>query len=84
MDRKSKKSVKSNRKKGEEAVLELFDQETLESVMPEESMFPKNISLAMSYVPNQPFDNLYDAPTALSRGTLFKSLDFPFVGAKRK
>ena len=84
MDRKSKKSVKSKRKKGEEAVLELFDQETLESVMPDESMFPKNISLAMSYVPNQPFDNLYDEPTALSRGTLFKSLDFPFVGAKRK
>lgn len=64
--------------------MELFDQETLESVMPEESMFPKNISLAMSYVPNQPFNNLYDEPTALSRGTLFKSLDFPFVGAKRK
>ena len=64
--------------------MELFDQETLESVMPEESMFPKNISLAMSYVPNQPFDHLYDEPTALSRGTLFKSLDFPFVGAKRK
>ena len=84
MDRKSKKSVKSNRKKGEEAVLELFDQETLEAVMPGESMFPKNISLAMSYVPNQPFENLYDEPTALSRGTLFKSLDFPFVGAKRK
>lgn len=64
--------------------MELFDQETLESVMPEESMFPKNISLAMSYVPNQPFDRLYDEPTAFSRGTLFKSLDFPFVGAKRK
>lgn len=84
IDRKSKKSVETNRKKGEEAVLELFDQETLESVMPDEGMFPKNISLAMSYVPNQPFDNLYDEPTALSRGTLFKSLDFPFVGAKRK
>ena len=69
--------------KGEEAVLELFDQETLESIMPDEGMFPKNISLAMSYVPNQPFDNLYDEHTAFSRGTLFKSLDFPFVGAKK-
>lgn len=53
--------------------------------MPEENgLFPEKISLAMSYVPNQPFRNLYDEPTALSRGTLFKSLDFPFVGAKRR
>ncbi len=53
--------------------------------MPEgNGLFPEKISLAMSYVPNQPFQNLYDEPTALSRGTLFKSLDFPFVGAKRR
>ena len=65
--------------------MEKFDQETLEAVMPEENgLFPEKISLAMSYVPNQPFQNLYDEPTALSRGTLFKSLDFPFVGAKRR
>lgn len=64
--------------------MEPFDQETLESVMPDEGMFPQRISLAMSYVPNQPFENLNDEPAALSRGTLFKSLDFPFVGAKRK
>lgn len=68
--------------------MELFDQETLEMIMPDrdhtaESMFPAKISLAMSYVPNQPFENLYDERTALSRGTLFKSLDFPFMGGKR-
>ena len=64
--------------------MEKFDQETLEAVMPEVGLFPEKISLAMSYVPNQPFQHLYDEPTALSRGTLFKSLDFPFVGAKRR
>ena len=52
--------------------------------MPDTGLFPAKISLAMSYVPNQPFENLNDEPTAFSRGTLFKSLDFPFVGAKRK
>ena len=52
--------------------------------MPDEGMFPQKISLAMSYVPNQPFANLNDEATALSRGTLFKSLDFPFVGAKKR
>lgn len=64
--------------------MEQFDQETLEAIMPDEGMFPQKISLAMSYVPNQPFTNLNDEATALSRGTLFKSLDFPFVGAKRR
>ncbi len=64
--------------------MEKFDQETLEAVMPDNGPFPEKISLAMAYVPNQPFQNLYDEPTALSRGTLFKSLDFPFVGAKKR
>ena len=50
--------------------------------MPTQSMFPAKISLAMSYVPDQPFENLYDEKVALSRGTLFRSLDFPFYGAK--
>lgn len=63
--------------------MEQFDQEMLESVMPDAGLFPQRISLAMSYVPNQAFEHLYDEPTAFSRGTLFKSLDFPFVGAKR-
>ena len=47
-------------------------------------MFPARISLAMSYVPNQPFENLYDEATALCRGTLYQALDFPFVGGKMK
>ncbi|MBQ3154313.1 MAG: spore coat associated protein CotJA [Clostridia bacterium] len=52
--------------------------------MPAQSMFPAKISLAMSYVPDQSFENLYDETTALSRGTLFRSLDFPFYGAKTR
>ena len=50
----------------------------------EPSMFPARISLAMSYVPNQPFENLYDEATALCKGTLYKALDFPFVGGKAR
>ena len=49
----------------------------------QDPMFPAHISLAMMYVPYQKFENLYDADTALSRGTLFKSLDLPFYGGKR-
>ena len=64
--------------------MELFDQETLEQLMPAQSMCPAMISLAMSYVPDQSFENLYDETTALSRGTLFRSLDFPFYGAKTR
>ncbi len=50
---------------------------------PEMSQFPARISLAMSYVPYQRFENLYDEGTAFTHGTLFKGLDFPFFGAKR-
>lgn len=37
-------------------------------------------SLAMVYIPNQEFRELYDADTGLSRGTIFRELDKPFVG----
>lgn len=64
--------------------MESFDQELLEAIMPQESMFPAKISLAMSYVPNQPFEHLNDEHTAFSKGTLFKALEFPFIGGKRR
>ena len=48
-----------------------------------EPTFPEKVSLAMSYVPYQRFDNLYDESKALSRGTLFACLDFPFYGSGR-
>ena len=45
--------------------------------------FPAKVSLAMAYVPYQYFENLYDEMTGLERGTIFKSLDLPFVGGKQ-
>ena len=38
----------------------------------------ENMPLAMAYVPWQKFEDLYDPDTALSRGTVFPSLDLPF------
>lgn len=35
--------------------------------------------LAMSYVPWQSWEALYDESTALTRGTAFPSLDLPFL-----
>ena len=49
-----------------------------------ESMFPARVSLAMSYVPYQRFENLYDGERALKRGTLFACLDMPFYGRKER
>lgn len=45
---------------------------------------PHKRSLAMAYVPYQPFDHLYDAGDALAHGTLFKTLDLPFYGARSR
>ena len=36
--------------------------------------------LASVYAPLQVFEELYDAETALSKGTIFKQLDLPFMG----
>ena len=38
--------------------------------------------LAMSYVPMQKFENLYNEEKALCRGTLFEDLDLPFKGER--
>ncbi len=37
---------------------------------------------AALYLPLQSFTDLYEIGTALSRGTLFRGLDKPFLGAK--
>lgn len=37
-------------------------------------------SIAMVYTPEQEFEELYDADIALTRGTIFKQLDLPFLG----
>lgn len=43
-------------------------------------MFPRQISLAMLYVPEQRWERLYPEEDALEKGTLFRGLDFPFYG----
>lgn len=50
--------------------------------MMEEYSFPSRVSLAMAYVPYQPFNNLYDNDAGFDRGTIFKALDLPFMGGK--
>lgn len=36
-------------------------------------------ALALVFIEDQVFENLYDAQTAFSRGTLFKDLDKPLM-----
>lgn len=42
--------------------------------------FPEQTPLAMSYVPYQVWETPYDDDAALQRGTIFRSLDKPFIG----
>ncbi len=39
-------------------------------------------SLAMAYIPNQTWGELYELCTGFQKGTIFQSLDFPFYGGK--
>ena len=39
-------------------------------------------SLASVYAPAQAWRELYDEETALKKGTLFKELEFPFLGGE--
>ncbi len=39
-------------------------------------------SLAMAYIPNQTWGELYDLSVGFQKGTVFQSLDFPFYGSK--
>ena len=42
------------------------------------------LSLAMAYVPYQQFRDLYEPEEALAAGTLFRELDKPFYGPRRR
>jgi hypothetical protein len=41
---------------------------------------PAKMVLAMAYVPDQTWETPYDVNEGLDRGTLFPSLDKPFLG----
>ena len=43
-------------------------------------MFPEDTPLAMAYVPYQVWETPYEEDVALQRGTIFRSLDKPFIG----
>lgn len=42
--------------------------------------FPEHTPLAMAYVPYQVWETPYETDVALQRGTIFRSLDKPFIG----
>lgn len=42
--------------------------------------FPMSTPVAMAYVPFQEWETPYEPEVALSRGTIFPSLDKPFLG----
>lgn len=41
---------------------------------------PRELALAMAYVPWQKWDGVYTPDVALTRGTMFSELDLPFLG----
>jgi len=40
----------------------------------------EGMTIAMAYVPRQSWRDIYDPAKGLSRGTIFKELDKPFLG----
>ncbi len=45
-----------------------------------EGKFPESTPIGMAYVPFQKWEKTYDVNIALCRGTIFPSLDKPFIG----
>lgn len=48
--------------------------------MAQDSIDPALLSLAMAFVPRQPWEEPYTPDVALSRGTIFPALDKPLLG----
>ena len=46
--------------------------------------FPKEISVAMAYVPYQQWCDVYQCDKALCQGTIFPVLDLPFMGVRQR
>ena len=51
-----------------------------DQMLPADSIDPRLLSLAMAFVPYQSFETPYEPALAFSRGTIFPSLDKPFLG----
>lgn len=52
------------------------------NVLPNDSIDPKLLSLAMGFVPYQSWEIPYADDVGLFRGTIFPSLDKPFLGER--
>ena len=48
------------------------------------SVFPREISVAMAYVPFQQWCDVYSCDKALCQGTVFPVLDLPFMGVRQR
>lgn len=46
--------------------------------------FPREISVAMAYVPYQQWCDVYQCDKALCQGTIFPVLDLPFMGVRQR
>ena len=53
------------------------------TAIPQDSIDPNLLALAMGFVPRQIWETPFDNETALSRGTIVPSLDKPFRGWSR-
>lgn len=60
--------------------LKTAEEKPAESCPGTKGRFPADTPVGMAYVPYQFWERPYDMSTALSRGTLFPSLDKPFIG----
>ena len=58
----------------------LAEKKPAESCPKTQGAFPAETPVGMAYVPFQFWEKTYDEPTALARGTIFPSLDKPFIG----
>ncbi|OGO89952.1 MAG: hypothetical protein A2Y17_07525 [Clostridiales bacterium GWF2_38_85] len=77
-----KEKCMSEIEKSEDAILRI---PKLSEIMPpyELEIMPKNIALAMAYVPFQMWsDDMYELEKALEKGTLFPELDKPFLAGR--
>ncbi len=66
------------------ALIEYIDGCELNAAMDSSRRDTTERPLAMAYVPYQEFEELYSDEEALYNGTLFKKLNLPFLGRKRR
>jgi hypothetical protein len=62
--------------------MEVYKMENIDSINPVPDCEPSPGVLAMAKVTIQPWCQVYDGSTALSRGTLFPALDLPYLGRR--